>query len=491
MTKTKQLSALLLSLPFVFSLSACGKAEGEECKPVMLFENDYSHTPNREFSLERKREEEDFTCCFESTLKQTTLEHGIQSLSYAAEFHSLPETIYFLEKSATCVGKDALWVDPSDPPELILSVLLESDAKNRLPFGIFAGVSAALLEDRAEFSLCEGERLAKNMREFSFVTDLQYPLYTSFGAKRELRNTAWSYALRLGKLFLGEHSVEELKTADEEDIFPTLSAVGAAHPDFYCPVGDVCYPLKANTQTFNFCFDPAFEETTLSKGDFSVNYLSAKSFILETERLFAKNKEIFAPFAPKEEEEDTSFEEEKKIDIFIGNFGLSATGWIDYRQNAILLESVSAATFYTTEILLYQTVGLREMQYPICDYFNLESTYGKAALFALYRGKLAGNSYDKKALSAARRLYRRAFKRARNADEFRPYEFLDCLSCALNESLNNKIGYIAQLSSLLGYAYEHYGIELVLDLDRDRRLDNGKTEEFIEEWMTHLKETYE
>ena len=138
-----------------------------------------------------------------------------------------------------------------------------------------------------------------------------------------------------------------------------------------------------------------------------------------------------------------------------------------------------------TEFVLYRTAGLGRFHYGLCDYFNTASSYCRAAFYDLYRGK--EESYPKEVLSSANTFYERAYGKA-TKETFDAYDYTDCLSQALNEE-NETIVYTVQMCSFLKYTYESYGVEALLEPEKNE--DGKSMDELIEIWREELEKKYE
>lgn len=190
----KKTAVFILSAMFLLPCFAgcASKYDAAECKTPLNrscdADNYYYRPDDRVLNFNHIIKEGGLKFYYEDGLSGKKIDHGVDAVKRVQEFCDVPQTVYLLEDTVTHVNSDGLWVNPTDNVELVGAVLLESAAESELPFGIFAGVSANLLGEDIEYSTYSESRLESRMKEVSYVTELQYPLYTNRETKKRTRD---------------------------------------------------------------------------------------------------------------------------------------------------------------------------------------------------------------------------------------------------------------------------------------------------------------
>lgn len=467
-----------------FTAACAGRYSSTESTcPITSEGTEYYYHPDLK-KLNFNRKTEALGCIFylEEDVSGKNADSGIDSVKRAKDFCEIPSDVYVLKDGVTHVSTEGLWLNPEDDPALILAILLENSKSHELPFGVFAGVSAALLKDDAKFPVYREEKLEENLKKYPYVKELQYPLYTTVYTKREERETAWNFALKIGEIWLRDHTVSDLKQATGEDFSEFFTQLGAEIPDFYCPVGDLNYPWQVETGFFHYRIIAEFQDLYFTKKEFTVDYPTIKSYVEENERIVTENLALFGIL---------DFGE--KVDVFFGDFEeLAKPGGMSFiKDNVILLRTVSATVHEMTHFVLNQSVGNRNLCEGICEWMN-PSSYRRLAHYKMYKNtypkKIFSEDVAKEFLPLARSLYNKTYGKA-NLDNFDLFHWVDCLAASMCVNRDWKIHNSIQHASFLRYLYETYGMEMILDLDDDLEIAGGEktTGDLIEEWMSVLK----
>lgn len=479
---------LLFTFSIIFTVTSCGsKYEYVDCDSPLTYSSDYNkyfYRPNdRSFNFNRVIEESGLSFYYESGLGGQKINHGVDAVKRVQDFCEVPQSVYLSEDTVTHVNSDGLWLNPNDNVELIGAVLLESSAETELPFGIFAGVSANLLGEDVEYSVYSESLLNSELKGYSYVKELQYPLYTERETMENERETAWNYAYKLGETYLAEYTVEELMNAAIEDISPMLEAVGATLPDYYFSVGDYLYPIQIETGYFNYYFDYAYQDRQLTQKEFSLEYKKLKDFVQENEELTSRNCTIFGL---------TAFPQ--KIDVFASDwdFPNNSDGVSYYGNNAILIKSVYVFMHEVMHHILYNSRVYGYMEEEICEYFANPSTYRQMYFFKIYKGTRVEDKYEleKKLLPPARKLYNSKYGNA-DISNFSIDDWFDCAAFSINKEYDKFTSY-QQTTSFVKYVYEVYGLDLLKDICDDFQISNGNQtmDGLIAEWRSYLVEKY-
>lgn len=481
------------ALTAVLILSACAsRYEYTDCVSPLRQSSDqekYFYRPyERTFNFGRIAEAGGRSFYYEKGTDGRKVDHAIDSVMRVQDFCDIPDRVYITENTVTHVNSDGLWVDPNDGVELIGAVLLEHAAQERLPFGIFAGASAYLLGDDAEFSVLSEKILGDRLKDLAYVKELQYPLYTHTQPVKE-RETAWSFAYRLGEAWFSAHIAEELLTATAETLAPAIEAVGAVLPGYYFPVGDDCYPTQVVTDELHYYFAYNYED-----GDFHedlLEYPVLTAFVLENERLIDETAPLFGL---------NGFSE--RIDVFFGTrgeFGLATSGFSDMRRNCIACYSAGIVGHEILHHIAYRGGSDGYFNETICSYFGIKYSY-----YARYREYLdytlqtenRGVVYPEETiafLKQARELYNRTFGK-RSEKDFDAEAWLQCGTYLLNRgSERPTLTVLAQGITFVQYVYEKYGFDALMELDRNYRAAEiaGKPYSEIEkEWANYIEQKF-
>lgn len=478
---------LIFAFLLPFGAGCASKYESAECETPLNRSSDsdkYRYKPHvRSLNFDRVIEENGFKFYYESGLSGRKIDHSIDSVKRVQEFCEIPQTIYLVKDTVTHVNVDGLWINPNDNTELIGAVLLESASESELPFGIFAGVSASLLGEEVEYSVYSEKTLKSRLEEYSYVKELQYPLYTDKNTTKKERETAWNFAYKLGETYLETHSAEDLHTATVEEISLAMEAVGATLPEYYFPVGDYYYAIQIKTGYFNYYFSYDFKDSRLSEKEFSMEYQTLKEFAMENEEITSRNLAIFGR---------KGFPQ--KIDIFAANFDDLVTEGMTYPGNYVsIIRSVSCVMHEIMHTVLYEGGDDAYLKEELCEYFANPSTYRQMYYFQQYQEKIPDalkDKAEKQVLKDARKLYTSKYGKA----DFSNFDFenwLDCVAVIVNEN-HAKFYDLRQIVSFVKYIYENYGLEVLKDINDDLKIQNGDFtfDDLIVEWRSYLIEKY-
>ena len=294
----------VLAALLALSTAACAsKYTAEECASPLTYASDeekYFYLPqDRPLDFNRKIEEEGLCVYYEAGTDGRKIDRAVDGLKRIAALGRcpIPAPVYLTKDTVTHVNQDGLWLSPDDPAELICAVLLYSAADTELPavpFGIFAGIAAALMEDDLSFPLFGEEKLEARLSRYPYVKELQYPLFTRRMATGEERETAWNYAYHLGKFWLAAHGNDVAISADGEEFLDAMATYGATMSETYCfLVGDGYYPTQILTPNLYYCFAHNFEDLYFTKKYYSGSYAELTKFVEENEAFIGKATQVF------------------------------------------------------------------------------------------------------------------------------------------------------------------------------------------------------
>lgn len=496
MKKFAYILTFVLAGVLLLSTAACAsKYEASECSSPLVYPSDeekYFYRPeDRPLDFDRKIEEAELTFYYESGLDGRKIDRAVDGLKQIAELDccEIPQPVYLLKGTVTHVNGDGLWLNPNDPAELILAVLLEHAADTSLPavpFGLFAGVAAALLQDGLSFPLYDEEKLEARLGKYPYVKELQYPLYTDRIATDAERETAWNYAYRLGELWLKSHGNGAASSASWEEFYAAITEYGATMPETYhFVVGDGYYPTQILTPSFCYYFAHNFKDSVLPKEDFAGDYAALTAFVTENEAFAEETAKLFGlEVFPQ------------RISCFFGGeeFNVPSVGLSDYRNSRIVCHSVGVFSYFIVD-WVHQFSGYRG--YPLQSAVNSMFAYAvRPTTYAArydYRmdylgyGELAER--DETLLKEARALYRKQYGKP-SAQSFSSADLLDCIAYCADLRSPDTFIVSGQTISLSKYVYETYGFDALMNFSLNTRdaVIEGKTFETLKgEWRARLR----
>ena len=498
MKKLNNFIVFILITAFCLSLCGCkSKYNSVDCESPFTYPAEianYYYKPDYEaFNNDKKIEESGLAFYYESGLSGRKIDNAVDAVKRVQTFCDIPQPIFLTEKSITFLGDDGLWVNCDDSAELIGAVILESTNKNELPFGFFAGVSAHFLNDSPDFAIYDGDKLQKSLKEYPYVSELQYPLFTTRNTSKNERNTAWNFALNIGKTWLNNHSVEDIKeltTADLQGIFEQFEV---KLPHYRFSVGDYFYPVQMSTENLNYYFAHDYKDSELTEDYFSFEYPVLTKFLNENEVLVSEMTGHYGL---------NGFPE--PVDCFFGTadvFKQYSSGRSDPRHNTISCYTVTVFGHEIMHWVQYHT------DYSFCGKLDevvhtvLNLKYSSFAAGSYYRdykheykNRYLGGMYDdeaKSALKFATNTYNKVFGKCSYL-EFDLDSFIDAIAYYYVQQ-TEEIHHINMIMavSLLSYVYDAYGIDVMMQVNKFTAPVEGKPiREFIIEWSSLLKSKF-
>ncbi len=460
-------------------LVGCSKFDAVSCASPISRASDegkfYYQPDLPSLNFDKKVETDGITFYIEHGTKDKIIDHAIDSVLLAQKVAGVPSDVY-IASGATRVLDEGLFVSPASSPEMIGAVLLGNGAKEELPFGVFAGVSAALLDGDCEFTRVSPEEA----EAFSLGKELQYPLYLENYAEKD---AAWTFAKALGALYLQDHAPDFSKT-DGEEVVSFFEEHGAALPDFFCPMPSGEYPLQVRTEHVHFYFACNFCDMLTGEG--MPDYDKLRSIALDSESLLEAvggiyNTELSSP-----------------VDVFFGkkdDFGLltNVVSWSDFSKHAIPIYSFSCLGRELSRQITYQTgddgYGFG---YVLADYYASEySDFQKELSFRNYMLDFSRRAEEAKVKKEDQKIYQSAKERYDLAfgktDEagFSVKDYENCLAYVVSED-GGKPTQLCAWATFARFVYENYGHEKMIEINRGK-LEISEMEELYRAWFSDLK----
>lgn len=466
------LSCALAAILLLFPAACASKYEAEKCASPLTYASDeekYFYLPqDRPFDFDRKIEEEGLTVYYESGMDGRKIDRAIDGLKRIAALGCVPITapVYLTGDTVTHVNRDGLWLSPEDPAELVCAALLYAAADTALPavpFGIFAGIAAALMEDGLSFPIYDEEKLEARLGQYPYAKELQYPLYTDTIATKAERETAWNYAYRLGKQWLQTHDGDEAVSLDGEVLIAAFTQFGATMSETYCFVlGDGYYPIQILTPNLYYCFAHNFEDLYFTEKYYGGSYKELTTFVKENETFIENTTKIFGY---------EGFPE--RISCFFGNeeLNIPSIGEVDLREHRIACNAMGAFCYllmcWVHEFSPYRGYPLQWAANSLFAYDLFPTTYstlfGYCADYLGVKARRGGTSeeHNETVIEAAVARYRKKYgKPTRETFSYR--DFLHCIALCADELYDGKIAVSGQMISLAEYIYSAYGFETLM-----------------------------
>ena len=490
--RKKQLAVVIAIVALATSLSGCvSKYKSVECETPLTHSKEstnYFYLPNSEdLNFDRKIEESGFSFYHESGLDGRKIDEAVDAVKRVQAFCEVPKTIFLLEDTITHVGADGLWINLGDSAELMGAILLESAVEAELPFGIFAGISANLLDDKdLDFSLYSESQLEEKLEEYPYVAELQYPLYTERETVGEERETAWNFAYRLGGEWLERNEVEALQTATAESVESFLTENGASLPAYQFIVGDYYYPTQIKTDNLHYYFAYNYDDCELNEEEFSFEYTVLTEFVKENETLI--------------EEVSKTYSHEgfpTPVDCFFGKvdeYNLSHTDSSSFTQNVITCYTVGRLSYHLVRwVAYYAELSGYTFDTVVNMLFSLKySDYAAKLEYLDYSMSFEGR-YSEKYQSESSMEWLKEIRNVYNAEfgessisDFNVDGWIHSIGYAYNKNSEE----IALYSlSFVDYIYDTYGFDTLMTINRKHTSANidGKTyDDFVEEWHSWL-----
>lgn len=490
--KKKQLAVVIAIITFATSLSGCAsKYKSVECETPLTHAKEstnYFYLPNSEdLNFDRKIEESGFSFYHKSGLDGRKIDEAVDAVKRVQAFCEVPKNIFLLEDTITHVGADGLWINLGDSAELIGGILLESRAETELPFGVFAGVSANLLENEGlNFSLYSESQFEEKLEEYPYVTELQYPLYTERETTEKERETAWNFAYRLGREWLEENEVEALQTATAESIESFLTENGANLPTYQFIVGDCYYPTQIKTDNLHYYFAYNYDDCEFNEEEFSFQYTVLTDFVKEHETLIEELSKMYA---------HEGFP--TPVDCFFGKvdeYNLAYTDSSSFTQNVITCYTVGRLGYHLVRwVAYYAELSGYTFDKVVNMLFALKYSDPAVKLEYLDYSMSFEGRYSEKYQSESsiewlkeiRDIYNAKFGESATSD-FNVDGWIHSIGYAYNKDTEE----IALYSlSFVDYIYDTYGFDTLMMINRKHTSTNieGKTyDDFVTEWHSWL-----
>lgn len=482
---------LAASMLLTFLCGCAPKYESKTCESPLegsYYSASYRFSPKgRALDFSNVIEESGLSFYHEPSLKTKKIERGVDAVKLVQAFCEIPKTVFLLEDTITHVNEEGLWVNPNDSAELIGAVLLESSVEAELPFGLFAGVSANLLDDKdLNFNIYGESQFESALEEYPYVTELQYSLYTEQQTTEKERETAWNFAYQLGAEWLKDNSKENLKTTTAEDAKTFLSGNGANLPAYQFIVGDYYYPTQIKTENLHYYFAYNYDDCEFSEEEFSLKYTVLTDFVKENETLIAEVSKTYG-----QERFPTP------VDCFFGKvdeYNISYTDSSSFPLNLITCYTVGRLGYHLVRwIAYYSDLSGYTFDQAINMFFAQKySSYARKLEYLDYSASFEGRYSEKyqteksiEWLEEIRGVYNAEFGESSMSD-FNMDGWIHSIGYAYNKNAEDVTLYSL---SFVDYIYATYGFDTLMTINRKYTSTNidGKTyDDFVAEWHSWL-----
>lgn len=383
-----------------------------------------------------------------------------------------------------------LWLNEDADARTIAAVCLERTAGKDAPFGIYAGMAAAVLRGREDDfpELTEGE-LKEAVKALPHCTELQYPLYDKSYADEAEYAAAWNFSRAAVSACPGGLS-EWLQKSSAEWEAHLEEAFGVRFPEYRIEANDSHYVLRAETENFICYIRKGYRDGLLPAGIFSMKYEEIRRLLTDADEVMRTAEERLG-----------SREPDAKVQVYLGQDlpttsdgrGGQAAG-IAFSGTFAVCRSVAVFAHELMHTVMSRTPTRGEyLEEIICDYFARRAFYPSAWLYCQYAGEAEteGNYGDAKAINAeARERYGRAFGKA-DLSSFRAEAWTDCVAAAVNR-LEENFAVNGQWLSFTRYVSAEYGFEKIAEVHAAYREDpsDADVRSLAEEWREWLGLAY-
>lgn len=364
--------------------------------------------------------------------------------------------------------------------EEIMSWFLSSqNAERDLPFGIYAGVSALLLNSSP---LCESLPLSV-MENNSFCNDLQFPLYETDNLPDKERKAAFTFAKRVVNDLLADNKTyADIFSMSKDDLNSFLSErYGTSLPDYTFEPYSKKYEYKVKQGCFTYFINKEFKDIILPDEVFSAEYGTLTDWLKDNAKTTKESDEVFR------------VSDMYDINVYLDD-GLKSEGTSGYASgDYIILYSAGSFSHEYIHHILFHIGKSGYAREVIPEMHANTSKYAMAMWYYLFTGQAKNFPYnkevkEKETYSKTLKLYKKYSEDKPAADNFNFWLFADCFSAVYTEKGTAFISR-TQPDSLAYYIAKTYGANYVWQINSDTNIiiDGKPYSDVVDEWYNYVK----
>ncbi len=478
-------------LAFAAALSACGAYKAvyplNDCSVSFGGRNDAAAV-----AYDKVYGGENFTVYFENDVDAQTADGCVANLySAVGRLRDLGIT-----DAVTCYVGDGrvsdgwmaeegivLTFSPGLSDEQILANLLYAGGGQKdVPFGIYAWLSAYMLNDGTYRLLPDSAVIGAG-----HLTDMQFPLYENGGLSQEESAFAWNFSYTVASRIIENGDPSNLLNATAEEVSDfLLGNYGLSLPSYNFLPYNSQYEYKVTQGVFTYYIDRQFSDLILPAEVFSTDYLVLCDWLDDNALSAALSDGQFG------------ITEMYEIDVFLTDAdGKNVEGEIVAYNgvNAIYLYSagafsreyfahILASKGYTGDISYYLWM-LRENDSRYANLMHYYLADGRAANY-VYAAQTFSGSSEKELYGATTALYNKIAPSPASPGNFNYWLYADC-AAALTYSADDGEMFVICLASFYNYVAHFYGMENVTKLAVRPDITEGLSPYIGEKYLSDVR----
>lgn len=356
--------------------------------------------------------------------------------------------------------------------------ILRAVSENDLPYGIYAGLAASLLE-KEEYS----DFVHSGIATAGYLTELQFPIYEAGNLPDGERAYAWSFSNYIVKELISSGKSETeiaAMTADEFNSY-LLDKYKVILPDYSFSPYSTKYEYKVEQDCFTYFINKEFNDFILPESCFTTSYNHLSDWFNDNSKTSKESNSAFGI--------GSMYDITVYLDDGLKSLGTSGEAGKDY----IIIYSAGAFSHEYIHHILYKNGKSSYLREFFTEYQANGSKYSMAMYYYLLSGSSEYYPYseslnEKQSYTETIELYNKLSPSKAAPDNFNYWLFCDCFSALYTET-GKKFISRAQDNSWLYYLAREYGSEYLwlLNANNTHSIGGKTVNEVIEEWIGYLK----